>query len=69
MKFGKIYFVILLLFSLLVSKALAQDNWQLVVIPQANLNSKHSEIAPQVYLGITNALTTQLVNDNFTVFD
>lgn len=69
MKFGKVYFVIFLLFFLLTDKTLAQSNWQLVVVPQGNVSKKQNNIAPKVYLDITSALSTQLVNDNFTVFD
>ena len=69
MKFGKVYFVIFLLFFLITEKVLAQSNWQLVVVPKGNLATKQNNIAPQVYLDITRALSTQLVNDNFTVFD
>ena len=69
MKFGKAYSVLFLLFYLFTFKVLAQSNWQLVIVPQANLNSQQSVIAPQVYQDITSALSTQLVNDDFTVFD
>ncbi|SFD43753.1 hypothetical protein [Pseudoalteromonas denitrificans] len=69
MRFGKLLRITFIMTFFLSTKAFSQSNWQLVVIPQANTSASNNKVSPQVYIGITSALTTQLVNNNFTVFD